>query len=208
MGLRERLRAGLTRSREALSEVFYMGGEVDEGFWEDLEDRLVMGDMGAEVAMGVTDDLREQAARENLTTAPRLRRALAERLAREFCVPERDTRDFVEGGRCQDALDGTQAGGVDARGRLIRHRQPIAHRGAVRERHEHGRANRSGHVERGWYQIVEGAVERPCGDVDDDGGIGHVRPRYAPRARTAALSSSVRSVRSQVKSGSSRPKWP
>lgn len=90
MGLRERLRAGLTRSREALSEVFYMGGEVDEGFWEDLEDRLVMGDMGAEVAMGVTDDLREQAARENLTTAPRLRRALAERLAREFCVPERD----------------------------------------------------------------------------------------------------------------------
>ena len=36
MGLRERLRAGLTRSREALSEVFYMGGEVDEGFWEDL----------------------------------------------------------------------------------------------------------------------------------------------------------------------------
>ena len=30
MGLGDRLRAGLSRSREALSEIFYMGGEVDE----------------------------------------------------------------------------------------------------------------------------------------------------------------------------------
>ena len=66
MGLRDRLRKGLSRSREAISEIFYMGGEVDEGFWEDLEDRLVMGDMGGEVALQVTDDLREQAAREGL----------------------------------------------------------------------------------------------------------------------------------------------
>ena len=32
MGLRDKLRRGLSRSREALSEVFYMGGEVDEDF--------------------------------------------------------------------------------------------------------------------------------------------------------------------------------
>ena len=57
MGLRDRLRKGLSRSREAISEIFYMGGEVDEDFWEGLEDRLVMGDMGGEVAMQVTDDL-------------------------------------------------------------------------------------------------------------------------------------------------------
>ena len=82
MGMFDRLKEGLTRSREALNEVFYMGGEVDEDFWEDLEDRLVMGDMGAEVAMQVTDDLREQAAREGLTTAPRLRDALPRTPAR------------------------------------------------------------------------------------------------------------------------------
>ncbi len=93
MGLKDRLRQGLTRSREALSEIFYMGGEVDETFWEDLEDTLVMGDMGGEVAMRVSDDLREQAARENLRTAPQLREALAKRLAAEFPSAERDPFD-------------------------------------------------------------------------------------------------------------------
>lgn len=90
MGLGDRLRAGLSRSREALSEIFYMGGEVDEDFWEDLEDRLVMGDMGAEVAFQVGNDLREQAARESLRTAPQLKRALAQRLAQVFPACERD----------------------------------------------------------------------------------------------------------------------
>ena len=90
MGLRDRLRKGLSRSREAISEIFYMGGEVDEDFWEGLEDRLVMGDMGGEVAMQVTDDLREQAARENLKRAKDLQEALARRLAAEFPAAERD----------------------------------------------------------------------------------------------------------------------
>lgn len=90
MGLLDSLKAGLKRSREAINEIFYMGGEVDEDFWEDLEDTLVMGDMGAEVAMRVTDDLREQAARENLTRAEQLKGALARRLAEEFPTASRD----------------------------------------------------------------------------------------------------------------------
>lgn len=90
MGFMDSLRQGLQRSREALNEIFYMGGEVDEDFWEDLEDTLVMGDMGAEVAMRVTDDLREQAARENLGRANQLRDALARRLAAEFPASDRD----------------------------------------------------------------------------------------------------------------------
>lgn len=93
MGFFDNLKKGLQRSREALNEIFYMGGEVDEDFWEDLEDTLVMGDMGAEVAMRVTDDLREQAARENLTRAEQLRDALARRLAREFPEAGRDPFD-------------------------------------------------------------------------------------------------------------------
>lgn len=90
MGFLDSLRSGLQRSREAINEIFYMGGEVDEDFWEDLEDTLVMGDMGAEVAMRVTDDLRDQAARENLTRAEQIRDALARRLAAEFPAAERD----------------------------------------------------------------------------------------------------------------------
>lgn len=90
MGFMDNLRRGLERSRETLNEIFYMGGEVTEDFWDDLEDTLVMGDMGAEVAIRVTDDLREQAARENLTRSDQLRRALIERLSREFPRASRD----------------------------------------------------------------------------------------------------------------------
>ena len=90
MGLLDSLRAGLQRSREAINEIFYMGGQVDEEFWEDLEDTLVMGDMGAELVMRVVDDLREQAARQNLTRAEQIRDALAERLAAEFPEAARD----------------------------------------------------------------------------------------------------------------------
>ena len=90
MGFFDALSRGLERSREALNEVFYFGGEVDEDFWEDLEDTLVMGDMGAEVAIQVSDDLRDAAAKKNLKTAPQLRRALTEQLEQHFVPIERD----------------------------------------------------------------------------------------------------------------------
>ena len=90
MAFFDSLKRGLERSREALNEVFYFGGDVDEDFWEELEDTLVMADMGAEISMQVTDDLRDEAARRNLTTAPQLRRALAERLERVFVEPVGD----------------------------------------------------------------------------------------------------------------------
>ena len=93
MGFLDSLKRGLERSREAINEVFYMGGEVDEEFWEDLEDRLVMADMGGEVAMRVTDDLRVLAARKNLGRAEQLKSALAERLADEFAEAGRDPFD-------------------------------------------------------------------------------------------------------------------
>lgn len=90
MGFFEALSRGLERSREALNEVFYFGGEVDEDFWENLEDTLVMGDMGAEISMQVTDDLRDEAARRNLKAARQLRGALADRLSQVFVQPDGD----------------------------------------------------------------------------------------------------------------------
>ena len=98
MGFFDALSRGLERSREALNEVFYFGGEVDEDFWDDLEDTLVMGDMGAEIAIKVTDDLRDIAAKKNLKTAPQLRRALAERLEQNFVPMESDP--FTETPSC------------------------------------------------------------------------------------------------------------
>ena len=90
MGLADRLRKGLAKSREAINEIFYMGGEVDEQFWEDLEDSLVMADVGAEVAMRVTDEQRELAAKQGLRTDRQMREALAKSLAATFPEAKRD----------------------------------------------------------------------------------------------------------------------
>ena len=95
MGLFDKFKQGLERSREAINEIFYFGGEVDESFWEDLEDTLVMGDMGADLALQVSDDLRDMAARKNLKTAAQLRGALADRLAETFVAPKSDPFDDV-----------------------------------------------------------------------------------------------------------------
>lgn len=90
MAWTDRLKKGLERSREAINEIFYMGGEVDEQFWEDLEDTLVMSDLGADIALSVVDDLRECAARKNLGTASKLQRALAQSLAEKFPQAPKD----------------------------------------------------------------------------------------------------------------------
>ena len=93
MGFMDSLKRGLQRSREAMNEIFYLGGEVDEEFWEDLENTLVMGDLGAELSLQVCDDLRDRAARENLVTARQIRSALSQRLSREFAAADRNPFD-------------------------------------------------------------------------------------------------------------------
>lgn len=90
MGLAERLRTGLTKSREALNELFYFGGEVDEDFWEQLEDTLVLSDVGATAAAELSDDMRDIAARENLKTADEIKASLANRMAALFTRAEED----------------------------------------------------------------------------------------------------------------------
>lgn len=90
MGFTDRLKRGLEKSRESLNEIFYMGGEVDEEFWENLEDSLVMADVGAQVAMNVTDELRDLAAKRSLRTDRQMREALAHQLAQEFPASQRD----------------------------------------------------------------------------------------------------------------------
>lgn len=124
MGFFEALSRGLERSREALNEVFYFGGEVDEDFWENLEDTLVMGDMGAEISMQVTDDLRDEAARRNLKTARQLRGALADRLSQVFVQPDGDI--FRDTSSCVLFVGINGAGKTTTVGKIA---SDMAHRG-------------------------------------------------------------------------------
>ena len=47
-----------------LKNLFSSSRKLDESFYEDLEDLLVEGDLGASIAMDISDQLREIAKKE------------------------------------------------------------------------------------------------------------------------------------------------
>ena len=68
-----RLKRGLAKTRETLvrsiDAVFYDASCIDEDFYEELEEILIMGDIGINATQAILDKLREQ-IRENLLTQP------------------------------------------------------------------------------------------------------------------------------------------
>lgn len=72
-GLFARLREGLSKTRESISErvdeVFKAFVKVDEELFEELMDALVLADMGAETAMEIVDTLRDRVKSKRITDA-------------------------------------------------------------------------------------------------------------------------------------------
>ena len=68
-----RLKRGLAKTREnivrSIDAVFYDASCIDEDFYEELEEILIMGDIGINATQAILDKLREQ-IRENLLTQP------------------------------------------------------------------------------------------------------------------------------------------
>jgi fused signal recognition particle receptor len=83
-----RVTEGLTKSRERLEGQFNVllrkGPDLDDEFWEHLEDTLVGADIGATAVAEIVDRLRDSAARQALPDAAAVLDHLAEELAREF----------------------------------------------------------------------------------------------------------------------------
>ncbi|MDH4139967.1 MAG: signal recognition particle-docking protein FtsY [Coriobacteriia bacterium] len=83
-----RLSDGLSRSREhlggQLNVLLRKGPDLDAAFWEELEDTLIAGDMGATAVTEVVERLRDAAARKALPDAHAVLDHLAGELAAEF----------------------------------------------------------------------------------------------------------------------------
>ncbi len=64
MGFFERLRKGMSKSRNQMSEymddVFAAGRPIDDDFYEELEEILVMADVGAETSEKIIDEMKER----------------------------------------------------------------------------------------------------------------------------------------------------
>ena len=85
MGLFQKINKGLKKTREnmsaAIDNMLYGKVEIDDTFFDDLEEVLVMGDVGVYTAEQIVTELRERAQKENLRTADRVKRAIREIVA-------------------------------------------------------------------------------------------------------------------------------
>ncbi len=89
-GLFQRLKAGLTKTREAISEsvenVFKAFVKVDEDLFEELLEALIEADLGATLAMDITDELRDKVKSERITDGNEVRNALYEIIAEKLAT--------------------------------------------------------------------------------------------------------------------------
>ena len=85
MGLFQKINKGLKKTREnmsaAIDNMLYGKVEIDDTFFDDLEEVLVMGDVGVYTAEEIVTKLRERAQTENLRTADKVKRAIREIVA-------------------------------------------------------------------------------------------------------------------------------
>ncbi len=70
--LKESLKGVRDRWSRGISALF-LGGAVSEEFWVDLEDLLISGDVGVDLAEGLIAELKEYAKRERLSETSQLR---------------------------------------------------------------------------------------------------------------------------------------
>ena len=80
MGFFEKIKSGLAKTRSALGatldSVFSGRGEIDDDFYEELEECLILADLGVETALKAVESLRKQVRQERLKTAEEAKRAL------------------------------------------------------------------------------------------------------------------------------------
>ena len=71
MGFFEKLKGGLSKTREAISEqvnnVFKVFVKIDEEFFEELEDALILSDLGVETTEFIISELRDRTKSKHLT---------------------------------------------------------------------------------------------------------------------------------------------
>ena len=80
MGFFDKIKAGLAKTRDALSStlgsVFSGFSEIDDDFYDELEESLILADLGVETATKATDRLRKAIREQHLKTTEEAREAL------------------------------------------------------------------------------------------------------------------------------------
>ena len=82
MGFFDKIKEGLTKTRNALADtlgnVFSGFSEIDDDFYDELEESLILADLGVDTAVKVTDRLRKVIREQHLKTTEEAKEALKE----------------------------------------------------------------------------------------------------------------------------------
>ena len=80
MGFFDKIKAGLTKTRDALSgtlgSVFSGFSEIDDDFYDELEESLILADLGVDTAVKAVDRLRRAVREQHLKSTEEAREAL------------------------------------------------------------------------------------------------------------------------------------
>ncbi len=79
MGFFEKIKQGLSKTRNALDQTLqnvFTASELDEDFYEELEESLILADLGAQTAVKAAEALRQKAKEEKIKTAQEAKTAL------------------------------------------------------------------------------------------------------------------------------------
>ena len=94
MGFFDKIKAGLAKTRDALSNtlgsVFTGFSEIDDDFYDELEECLILADLGMDTAMKATDRLRKTVREQHLKTTEEAKTALKEILVDMLNVGEQE----------------------------------------------------------------------------------------------------------------------
>lgn len=94
MGFFDRISEGLARSRDRFKEQMNVlldrGPDLDEDFWDGLEETLILADIGGAAASEIVEGLRDTATRKALPDAYAVLDLLNERIAETFAPGDQD----------------------------------------------------------------------------------------------------------------------
>ena len=69
-GFFKRLVSGLTKTRDnivsGMDSIFHGFSKIDDDFYEELEETLIMGDLGVRATMNILDDLKEKVRTQHI----------------------------------------------------------------------------------------------------------------------------------------------
>lgn len=81
MGFFDKIKRGLSKTASAISQVFTGFSEIDDDFYDELEESLILADLGFETTSKAVESLRKSVKEQKLTTTEEARNSLRQILA-------------------------------------------------------------------------------------------------------------------------------